>query len=540
MTKYVFRYLLKYKVKLCFLLTTLLVTAAISIFVPYFNGVYLDMLIADPTIERMVQLTILMISVGLIGMMLSFCAKLLAVKICTIVEYDITADLVEHMQKIPYCVYMNKFNNSQLLQRITTDVHSIVSLYLNNISQFVFNAFILLFLASVLFSISKTIFLVIAVFIPVYLCIYICFKKPLFASNYLTKEANSIYFKTLFDQLYQLQSIKADASFEQSRVATKTYFSHLFRVVMSNTKLVQWFSSADSFLSILFQGSVLLIGGSQIISGIMTVGELTVVNAYFTKVLEALKFYFTFGQTYQNAKASYERIQELNQIEEEHNGEYRLSSLQTIQIKDLSFSYENSTFSIDHRNKTTSFEKGYVYLINGQNGSGKTTYINILLGLIQEISSGYVKYNGFSLENLDLYAIRKDIISVLLQDTLLPDDTASNYLSTGLAIDNDSLVCEIFKSGLNILYKDKNHLTTLLGERLNNLSGGERQLISLTRVFLKKSDVFVLDEPSTALDKDCVERLIKYIMIAKKDKIIILTSHDNRLGGIIDQSIDMQ
>lgn len=338
-----------------------------------------------------------------------------------------------------------------------------------------------------------------------------------------------------------MQNIKVNASFEQSKAITKISFKDYFDNAIKNVKLSQLFISSDGIISIFFQAFILFFGGVQVINKIMSVGQLTVINTYFIKVLEIMKFYFSFGRVYQNAKASYVRLKELNDIQEEHNGDIKITKINNIKIKNLSFSYKNGIFFINHIGKEVIFVPGYIFQLTGLNGSGKTTYINILLGILQEIDSGSITYNELEIKTLDIYLLRQHNISVLLQSTAYPDETVSDYLLRSLNTTLEVLVADLNQNNFDFLLPHGiKNIQLLLKENINELSGGEKQTVELIRVFMKKTaDIFILDEPSTALDDKSVDGLLQYLDSIRNDKIVILTSHDSRFQKVVDREIEV-
>ena len=106
----------------------------------------------------------------------------------------------------------------------------------------------------------------------------------------------------------------------------------------------------------------------------------------------------SFGQTYQNANASYNRIKELYEIQLQENGTVTVSEVHLINAEEISYIFENGR---GLEKMSASFQKGKKYLISGPNGAGKTTLINILIR--QYISlSGRLSINGINIKRLIL------------------------------------------------------------------------------------------------------------------------------------------
>lgn len=136
-------------------------------------------------------------------------------------------------------------------------------------------------------------------------------KKPLFKRSMELKENQNHFSKVLFEQINRIQEIKAEASFDKSREIEDRSFLTYFKSMISFSRLSYLFSSLDGLIAVLFQSSVLIIGGIQIINGTMTIGQFTIVSTYFLMLINAVKYYFNLGKSYQDYKSSNTRMNEL-------------------------------------------------------------------------------------------------------------------------------------------------------------------------------------------------------------------------------------
>ncbi len=183
-------------------------------------------------------------------------------------------------------------------------------------------------------------------------------------------------------------------------------------------------------------------------------------------------------------------------------------------------SFKNVTKVYKSKNKTTlaldniSFElpnKGFVGL-SGKNGSGKTTLLN-LLSTIDNDYSGEILIDDCNCK-LDCDYIRQSLISYVLQDVLFIDklDINENLLFINPKFDDKEL------SKLNL--KDE------INKKTNQLSGGQKQKFSLLQGILKKSEILLVDEPTSSLDDESTKYVFELLSNIAKDKLVILVSHD--------------
>ena len=284
-----------------------------------------------------------------------------------------------------------------------------------------------------------------------------------------------------------------------------------------------------------------IIAGCEIIKKNLTVGEFTMINAYFSLLLTQIRYFFNLGKKYQDAKSSYDRIEELLHIPKESNGNQVVDQINEITLDDISFRYDlNSTMLLEK--VSYKFEKGKIYGISGVNGVGKSTLINILIGIINEDVSGEVKYGSNKLQDMDMYEVRREHIAVMSQefesgfDVTVSDLLCANYPGFG----QDGIDKSLKQIGdLNLLFDNEMSLADLWRKRIKDLSGGEKQKVSLVWCFLKDADVLILDEPTANMDRKSIEVVKRILKDMVKEKIIIVVSHDKSLFEVCDKQIDL-
>ena len=177
------------------------------------------------------------------------------------------------------------------------------------------------------------------------------------------------------------------------------------------------------------------------------------------------------------------------------------------------------------------FNENQISCLYGKSGSGKTTLLNII-GSLENLDGGKIKFN-----NLDIAQIKKaeylyNHVSFVFQNFLLvEDETIHKNLNYIKNIDETKDIDQLLKTFE--LFDKKN-------EKVNNLSGGEKQRVAIIRALLKKSNILLLDEPTSNLDLNNKIKLYDLLNQEKKAKIIIIVSHDQFIKNKVDNLIDLE
>lgn len=194
-----------------------------------------------------------------------------------------------------------------------------------------------------------------------------------------------------------------------------------------------------------------------------------------------------------------------------------------IELKDVSFSYSNKLILSE---LNLLIKKNSCIGIRGESGSGKSTILNILTGLISP-SMGSILIDGKE-QNLSTKSWQSKI-GFVSQNTHLLDDTIKTnivFSSNKLLIDEKLMNECIKKSGLDeYIQSQENGLDTMVGENGAKISGGQIQRIGIARAFYKQPQILILDEPTNSLDQENENKIIDTLKKLKGNVTMIIVSH---------------
>lgn len=209
-----------------------------------------------------------------------------------------------------------------------------------------------------------------------------------------------------------------------------------------------------------------------------------------------------------------------------------------IDVKELSFKYQRKgKLVLDKLN--FSCEKGSVNVLIGLNGSGKTTLIKILAGLLENYQ-GEVFIDGENLEGLSIKERAKKMAYVAQRSNAVDDFPVLDYLLFGTVNKMNFYQSPKDEEKKRVLdYAKQFGITHLLDKKLGEISGGERQIVSICGAIVQDTDLVVLDEPTSALDiknQHAVLAIIKKIA-REQGKTFILSSHNPNHALYLDSNV---
>lgn len=201
--------------------------------------------------------------------------------------------------------------------------------------------------------------------------------------------------------------------------------------------------------------------------------------------------------------------------------------MKMIDVQNLSFSYQKNGKDV-LRDLNFSCEKGTINVLIGLNGSGKTTLIKILAGLYEKYRGG-VSIGGNNLKTLSVKQRSKIMSYVAQRSGLIDDFSVKEYLLFGRVNKMNFYQSPAREDQDRVLeYAAQFGITGLLDKKLGEISGGERQIVSICSAVIQDTELIILDEPTSALDirnQHKVLSLIREIATEQK-KTFVLSSHN--------------
>lgn len=222
-----------------------------------------------------------------------------------------------------------------------------------------------------------------------------------------------------------------------------------------------------------------------------------------------------------------------NEGEDSSRQEYEMQGLQdAIRCTDLTFSYADDQKVLE--NEDFLFEAGKKYAVVGQSGCGKSTLIKLLTGYFRDFQ-GQIEIDGHSLKEMPQEEINRRI-AVIHQNVFLFDTDIRDNICLGRQYSDEEIHKALMESGMeDFLAGMEGGIDSKVGENGQLLSGGQRQRIAVARALIRRTPVLILDEGTSAIDRETAFEIEKRLLERRELTVITITHHmDERLEGEYD------
>lgn len=267
------------------------------------------------------------------------------------------------------------------------------------------------------------------------------------------------------------------------------------------------------------------IGGLMIMDGRIKIGDILVFAMYYEMLSKAANAVSAADADLQANMPYTDRILDSIGKSEEKNKEYKAwDSSGRIEFQDVCFRYSEDRKNVIH-NMNFTIEKGEKVAIAGKSGSGKTTILKLMTGMLTP-QSGKILFSGVELSEMDIKELHKKI-GFVMQENILFNTTIRENLLYGKEGASDHELWEACRKAYidEFVSGQPRGLDTVIGEKGIRLSRGQRQRLVLARLFLRDADIYILDEATSALDQyseNIVQDALKSIA---EDKTVIVVAH---------------
>lgn len=558
----------QYKTQLIYANFIAIIAALLSVPIPLILPLMVDEVLLDKpavSVSFMNQLlpvdwqtgTIYIITALMLSVLMRLCAVILNVwqmRIFTILAKSITLQMREKMSLYLKNIAISEYEtigSGGFASHFITDVEVVDQFISATISKFIVAVLSIIGTAVVLLWIDWQLALILLFFNPLVIFITIRMGKKVKKLKLRENNAIALFQQALVETLDAIHQIRA-ANREQhyiKRLITQATEVRKFSIAYS------WKTDAASQLShvIFLFGFDMFRAVSMImvLTSDLSIGLMFAVFGYLWYMMGPVQEVLNIQYAYFSAKASINRLNKLFDLKQEVNipcktDPFKEQQTIAIRLENICFNYPNNMRQDDLKlpviddcatdrdnyilNKLSlTIHKGEKIALVGSSGGGKSTLVQILLGLYP-ISSGEIYFDDIPVSEIGFAKIRENT-SAVLQQPVMFNDTVRENLCLGSEINDETLWQALEIAQLdNTVRQLPEQLNTMVGRQGIRFSGGQRQRLAIARMILAQPKLIILDEATSALDTETENKLHTSLKTYLADKTTLIIAH--RLSAV--------
>lgn len=431
-----------------------------------------------------------------------------------------------------------KMNTSYFSSRVKSDLENVSNYYTDGILSFVLNILKIVLMLGISIIINWKITIGFVITVPILIYVYITFLKRMTEKAQEYQESAAGYFSNWSGQVEFLDEIVQSGDYQNENRKFSDVFKEYFSKFLSFTKFNQLFNLSMTGVTILCQLIIISLGAYFVNKGQLSIGELLVIVAYGQQIQQISLSLFQFGEQKAGKVASTEKLNELYSVPSIEEGKNKIEKVESIDAE-ISYSFTNE-INI-YKDMKVSVKKGNIYGISGDNGKGKTTLIRLLTGVYKEneYSNVDVRVNGEDMKEIDSVYFRRKNVAFVSQFPKSIYEKSSEYLAGEYDVEVDTIKEKIDEYNIDSRDMVIDFLNNKKDIPIKDLSGGDRTFTSILGAIFSGKDFIIMDEPTANLDTARCEWLMNDLSKIKKDKIILIISHDKNMFEIFDENINI-
>ena len=410
------------------------------------------------------------------------------------------SNVVAHMMRLPLA-YFQKRHLGDIVSRIGA-IDEIQRVLTNTFVEAVFDGLLVLLTLAMMFIYSPAMAGIALVAVVLYLMIRLIWLRPLYLATEEQIVRGATQATHLLESIRGIRAIKLFARQQERKAAWQTLLVSETNASLSIQKMQIFYRLVNASLSGTINIALLWLGAQQVLAGSMTVGMLMAFLAYRSQFDWRVSSLIDHLINFKMLQLYGERLGDLVLTEAESSGrvsEDRSDVAPIIHLDDVGFRYApHEPDVLNHI--TLTINPGEFVAITGDSGGGKTTLVNVLLGVLDPVR-GRIRIGDQPLAQFGVENWRRGVGTVMQDDTLFAGSIADNISFFDPKADMVHVEhCAALAAVSEDISKMPMAFQTLVGDMGTSLSGGQKQRILLARALYKRPKVLILDEATSHLD----------------------------------------
>jgi ATP-binding cassette, subfamily B, bacterial len=439
---------------------------------------------------------------------------------------DLRQQLFAHMQSLSLRFHLRR-GTGDTIYHVENDAYCVEKLTLAGLLPLLSAAATLFAMFFVLFSMNWQLAVVSLLVLPLLVVVNRHFMERMIVGSERLKEIESRGLSFVQEVFSSIRVVKAFGREDHEAGRFHAQSQRMIAARMTLTWQESLYGASINLITNTATAGVLYLGGSRVLGGDMSIGDLLVAMSYLASVFEPLsRMSRTLGSV-QESLASARRV--LRTLENEPEVRDKPGAVAAprlrghVEFDDVGFAYEPSRPVLEHISFHAS--PGQTVAIVGLTGAGKTTLVSLLARFYDPVS-GAVQIDGRDARDYKVRSLREQI-AMVLQDPLLLSGSVADNIRYGRLDASDPEIEAAARAAYahDFIMRLPQGYDTLLGDEGTQLSGGERQRVSIARAVLRDAPILILDEPTSSLDARAEAHVLSALKVLMRDRTTFVIAH---------------
>ncbi|MEK4668912.1 ABC transporter ATP-binding protein [Niallia sp. FSL R7-0271] len=542
------RYLGTYKIQLLFVIAAAILSTVFSIFSPKILAEAIDTLFnglmnkmngvpgAEIDFAAIGQVLVWLILLYIISALFMYIQQIIMVNISQKTIFQLRQEVHEKLERLPL-KYFDRTPHGETLSRAINDIDNINNTLQQSVTQLITSVITFVGVIIMMLTISPVLAIVCFLTIPLSILATVKIAKRSqvqFRSQQATLGALNGHIEEMFTGH---QIVKAFGHEEKAMEEFDSINDRLYESSWRSQFISGLIMPLMQFINNLGYVFVVVIGAIFVSAGRITVGDVQAFIQYARQFSQPIQQLSNISNIIQSTIASAERVFELLDEEEEPKDTSRVKVIEqpqgAVDFDAVYFSYKEEEELI--KDLTIQIKPGQKVAIVGPTGAGKTTLINLLMRFY-DIDSGVIKIDGVDISTMDRGALRS-MFGMVLQDTWLFKGTIRDNIAYGKqgATDEEITRAAMLANAEHFIRTLPEGYDTVINEDGSNISGGQKQLLTIARALLANPSLLILDEATSSVDTRTEAQIQEAMAELMKNRTSFVIAH--RLSTIKDADI---
>jgi ABC-type multidrug transport system fused ATPase/permease subunit len=533
-------FLRPYKVGLTISLALAVVAQGAALSIPFLTGEIVNA-INDKDDSELPRLIGIVVVVGVVKAAATLGRRLISGNQALGVELDLRNALYAKFVRLSFGYY-DRHQTGQLMSRATVDLQSVRFFLGYGLIFFFQHVITILGVGILVFVVSWKLALIALAFSPV--LIGIAYRYSVVSHPVLRDVQQKLAdVSTVAEE--NIVGVHVVKSFAQEQ-AEQDKFERRSEAVFQQSLIANrqraFYIPVLSFLPLLGQAAVLLVGGRMVADGSMSAGSFVAFNLYVTMLIFPLRMLGMWIGEGQRATASGERIFEILDETEDIGDEPGAGELPAgpgrVRFGDVTFGYNTERPVLEAID--LELEPGRTVALIGHTGSGKTSLAS-LIPRFYDVQQGAVTIDGTDVRSVTLESLRREI-GVIAQDPFLFSATVAENLRFGRpdASDADLERAARLAQAHDFVVALPDGYDTVIGERGITLSGGQRQRLAIARAIVVEPRILILDDATASVDASTEARIRIGLREAMRNRTTLIIAHRLSTIALADEIVVLE